>query len=122
MTPDLLHLGDALGIEPAKLAAALAAVRAVVREEVRHEVREAHRLEGLDQETIYTVADLEDKLPWGRSTIDKMVARRQIPMVKVEGRWIITAAAFRAAAAAGFPVPTGRVSTRRGRTLRAPTE
>ncbi|PAP79649.1 hypothetical protein B1759_15125 [Rubrivirga sp. SAORIC476] len=110
---DLDRLSDALGIQPSALVAAFSALRAIVREEVREEVREAHRLEGIDEETIYTVADLEERLPWSRATIDKMVTRRQIPMVKVEGRWIITAAAFRAAAAAGFPIPAGRVRTRR---------
>jgi Mg2+/Co2+ transporter CorC len=86
---------------------------AVIRDAVTEAVHDAHRALALADETLYTIEDVLDRVPWSRSTVDKMVRRQQIPMRKVEGRWVITAARFREAAAAGFPVPSGRVQTRR---------
>ena len=105
-------LADLLGLPPRQVEAAVALVRAAVREEVWEAAVEAQAQAASAEETIYTIDDVLQRVPWGRSTVDKMVARRQIPMVKVEGRWIITAAAFRDAAARGFAVPAGRVGGR----------
>ena len=122
---DLSLLSDAFEIEPAKLEAVLAIMRRAVREEVRASgvtdaraatpalpSRERAR-EAEAAPVVLTVADVVARVPWGRSTVDKMVRRRQIHMVKVAGRWTITEERFESAAARGFPVPDGRVSTRR---------
>ena len=114
MAPTTADLTALLRDAPTDLTALLDAVR----ETVEAAVHDAHRALSLADETVYTIDDVLDRVPWSRKTVDKMVARRQIPMCKIEGRWVITAAQFREAAAKGFPVPSGRVRTLKPATTR----
>lgn len=57
------------------------------------------------EETPLSMKDVINRLPHSRTKVEEMVARGRIPMIKVEGRWLITRKAFRRAAEAGFPLP-----------------
>lgn len=69
------------------------------------------------------VLDMEDELlslddvcrltGFGDTKVRELVRRRAIPMLKIGGDWRITRRAYRAAAAAGFAPPSGRVMTKR---------
>lgn len=82
-----------------------AEIRALL-EELREIVRE--------EESLFTLPDVLLRVPWSRPTVLKMIRERRIPMVKVEGKWIISRKAFRRAVDKGFEAPKGiRVSTGR---------
>lgn len=114
---DLTLLSDALGIPAERVEAVVSLLRAAVGAEVRA----ALSAESTAEERVYAMSDVMERVPWSRPTVDKMVKRQQIPMIYIEGRWVITAARFRAAADKGFPVPAGRLQTRgQGRKRHAP--
>jgi len=59
------------------------------------------------QETPLTLEDVIERVPWGRTKVLDMVKRRQIPMVKRGGRWIISRKKYRKALRCGFEAPKG---------------
>jgi hypothetical protein len=68
------------------------------------------RLDHLDAESgpsLLTFEDVLDRVPWSRPTVLKMVKRREIPMEKRHGRWIISQEAWDRARRNHFDAPTG---------------
>lgn len=111
---DLHDLSEALGIEPGRLAVAVAVVRRAVRDEVRAEVREAMGARGEGAApSMLTIAEVVERLPWGRSKVDQMRKEGRIPLLMIGGRWVISEDQLARVQAAGFPLPGGRVATRR---------
>jgi len=69
-----------------------------------------NRLDQLDAESgpsLLTFEDVLDRVPWSRPTVLKMVKRREIPMEKRHGRWIISQEAWDRARRNHFDAPTG---------------
>lgn len=56
---------------------------------------------------LLTIDDVLERVPWSRPTIMKMVRRREIPMVKKHGRWIITREEWEEARKRHFEAPKG---------------
>ena len=59
-------------------------------------------------ESPLTLPEVVDRLPWSRKHIrETMIPKRQIPMEKVDGRWVISRKEFRKALKRNFKVPKG---------------
>ena len=60
-----------------------------------------------EEETLLTREDVLDRLPWSWPTVKKMIKKRQIRMVKVRGKWVISRKKFREDVARNFEAPKG---------------
>ena len=84
--------------QPAE-ALAVEAVRALLKD------REALDELWKEEESVLTIDDVLERVPWSRPTVMKMVKKREIPMVKKRGKWIMTRKAYRRALERGFEAP-----------------
>lgn len=81
--------------------------------EAVEEVRALRQDRDAAEDAVLTLQEVLALVPWSRPTVMEMIKRRRIPMVKVEGKWIITRRAFREAADRHFEAPKGvRIKTR----------